>query len=95
MSFREIFGLVIACAGVAVLPFGWYTSRLLWIVSFVLVVIGFVLYFTSRVAKAETELRALAEPHPPGIRPTAPANPHAYSSSRDDAPGDAGGADGD
>jgi hypothetical protein len=80
---REWAGVVIAAAGAALVPVGWYFSRWLWIAAFVLFMLGLVLLLTDRVIKAEREVENLSEVNPPPIRPAVPVDMHNYSGWRD------------
>jgi uncharacterized protein (DUF58 family) len=95
---REVAGLVIAIVGAALVPLGWYFSRLLWIVAFVLFVVGLILLLTKRVMKSEQEIESTSSAYAPPVRPSVPGDVHNYSGWQDggrslgggDSAGDAG-----
>jgi uncharacterized protein (DUF58 family) len=80
---REVFGLVVAIVGVALVPIGWYFSRLLWIAAFVLFVVGLLLLLTDRVLKSEREIENTSTAYAPPVRPGVPGDVHNYSGWRD------------
>ena len=80
---REISGLVVAIAGVALVPIGWYFSRLLWIAAVLLVVLGLLLLLTDRVLKFEHEIENASAAYAPPVRPGVPGDVHNYSGWRD------------
>ncbi len=95
---REVAGLVIAIAGVALVPLGWYFSRMLWAVAVVLVIVGLVLLLTDRLLKSEREIENTSSAYAPPVRSSVPGDIHNYSGWRDggrslggsDSAGDAG-----
>jgi hypothetical protein len=80
---REITGLVIVAVGVAVIPLGWYFSRLLWAAAAVLVVVGLILMLTDRVMEREREIANTPAYYVPPSKPSVPADVHNYSGWRD------------
>jgi len=80
---REITGLGIAAIGVALVPLGWYFSRLLWIAAIVLVVVGLLLLLTDRILKSEREIEAASSGYATPVRPSVPGDIHNYSGWRD------------
>jgi uncharacterized protein (DUF58 family) len=80
---REISGLVLTVVGVALVPMGWYFSRLLWMVAVVLVVVGSLLLFTERVLESEREAESASVAYSPPVRPSVPGDVHNYSGWRD------------
>ena len=83
VTFREGAGLTLAGLGVALVPIGWYFSRLLWIAAFVLALVGFVLLYTERVRKADEEVESAPADYMRPIRPSVPGDVHNYSGWRD------------
>jgi cytochrome c-type biogenesis protein CcmH/NrfF len=96
-SVREIAGMVVAGLGVALVPVGWYSSRLLWLASGLLIVIGVLMLVTERVAAAEKEVENRPEINPAPVKQSVPADIHNYSGWRDGGQslGGDGGGDGD
>jgi hypothetical protein len=96
---RIVSGLVIGSIGVALVPLGWYFSRMLWIVAFVLAVVGLLLMLTDRVMKSEREIENTPAAYSPPVRPSVPGDIHNYSGWRDGGRslggGDSGGDAGD
>jgi hypothetical protein len=80
---REMTGLGMGAIGVALVPLGWYFSRLLWIVAVVLFMVGVLLLFTSRVLKSERDLENASSPYAPPVRPSVPSDIHNASGWRD------------
>jgi hypothetical protein len=80
---REVSGLVVAIVGVALVPIGWYFSRLLWIGALVLFVVGLLLLLTERVLKSEREIENTSAAYAPPVRPGVPGDVHNYSGWRD------------
>ncbi len=56
MSFREAFGLALVVIGLVLIPAAWTISRPLWLVAFVLFVIGVALFYSERMQKKEEAL---------------------------------------
>jgi uncharacterized membrane protein YfcA len=97
-SVRELAGFVIAAVGVALVPIGWYSSRLLWIASLVLLIIGLLMLFTERVAAREKEIESQSVQYSPPVKQSVPGDVHNYSGWRDGGQslgGDHGSSDGD
>ena len=95
---REVAGFVLAGAGVALIPVGWYASRQVWFFSGVLIVVGLALLFTERVAAAEKDVESNPAPYAPPVKQGTPGDIHNYSGWRDGGRslgGDDGGSDGD
>jgi hypothetical protein len=96
-SGREIAGMVVAGLGVALVPVGWYSSRLLWMASGVLIVVGVLMLYTERVAAADKEAANHPTVNPAPVKESVPADIHNYSGWRDGGQslGGDGGGDGD
>jgi hypothetical protein len=96
---REVAGLIIGAIGVAMIPLGWYFSRMLWIVAVVLVIVGLILMLTDRVLKSEREIENTTSAYAPPVRPSVPGDIHNTSGWRDGGRslggGDSGGDGGD
>jgi uncharacterized protein (DUF58 family) len=100
---RIVAGLIIASSGVALVPIGWYFSRMLWIGAAALVFVGLVLLLTNRVLKSEREIENTPAAYARPVRPSVPGDVHNYSGWRDagrssgggDSGGDLGGDGGD
>lgn len=56
MNFREGIGLVLIVVGAALVPVAWMTSRQLWAVAGVMIVIGAFLFYTKRMDARAAEL---------------------------------------
>jgi hypothetical protein len=56
MSVREITGLLLLIAGVALVPFGWIISHKFLLVAGVLLCVGSWLFYTERAFRREAEL---------------------------------------
>jgi uncharacterized protein (DUF58 family) len=56
MRLREVIGLLLVIVGLSLLPAAWAFSRLLWALAFMLLLAGFVLFYTERMAKKEEKL---------------------------------------
>jgi hypothetical protein len=56
MSFREVIGIVLIIVTVAVTPVAWMHSRMLWLVSGLLLILGAVLFYTERMTGRAIEL---------------------------------------
>lgn len=56
MNAREILGLLLIVVALILVPAAWAFSRLLWMLAFVLFVIGIWLFFTERMMKKEEQL---------------------------------------
>jgi hypothetical protein len=80
---REVTGFIIATSGVALVPVGWYASRLLWALAAILLVVGLLLLATRRVAEEQHTLANLSEPNPPPVGEPTPADLHNYSGWED------------
>ena len=72
MSIREIIGLVLLIAGVALVPLGWIVSHKILLVSGALLFAGCWLFYTARVLRREENLARESSssgsygPHVPG-----------------------------
>ncbi len=53
MNLRETLGFLLVVAGLVLLPAAWAFSRRLWLVAFLLLVVGMVLFYTERMLKRE------------------------------------------
>jgi hypothetical protein len=82
-SVREVTGFIIATSGVALVPVGWYASRLLWVLAAILLFAGLLLLVTKRVAEEEHAVANLSEPNPPPVGESTPADLHNYSGWQD------------
>jgi tellurite resistance protein TehA-like permease len=80
---RVAAGLVIGAIGAALVPLGWYFSRMLWIAAFVLFIVGLILMLTDRVLKSEHEIETTSSAYAPPVRPSVPGDIHNYSGWRD------------
>src|SRR5688500_17936252 len=94
MTTRAVVGLVIAGIGAALVPVGWYSSRLIWLGSLLLFVVGFLMFFTARVAANEADRDSRATVNPAPVKEGGPGDIHNYSGWRDGGRS-LGGADGD
>lgn len=56
MTFREWTGLCLLVLALALIPVAWAFSRVLWLVSFVLIVVGSWLFYTRRIHRRERRL---------------------------------------
>jgi hypothetical protein len=56
MSFREIAGLLLLIAGVAIVPLGWIVNHKLSLVAGVLLFVGGWLFYTERALRRKAEL---------------------------------------
>jgi hypothetical protein len=89
--------MVLAGLGVALVPVGWYSSRLVWMGSVAFILIGFVMLYTERVVAAEKAVETHPTVNPPPVRESVPADIHNYSGWQDagDSLGGEGGGDAD
>ncbi len=53
MTLRELTGLVLLVGGTALVPLGWIVSHKVLLISFLLLVVGFWLFYTERMIKRE------------------------------------------
>jgi len=56
LNFREAVGLLLAVAALVLVPVAWVSSRLLWLLAFVLFAAGVMLFYTERRIKREEQL---------------------------------------
>jgi hypothetical protein len=56
MSFRELIRVVLIIVSVALTPVAWMHSRILWLVSSLLLILGAVLFYTERMTRRAIEL---------------------------------------
>ncbi len=56
LNFREAVGLLLVVAGLVLVPVAWAFSRLLWLLAFVLLMAGAMLFYTDRRIKREAKL---------------------------------------
>jgi hypothetical protein len=91
---REVAGMVLVVAAVVIAPAGHFWSSIWWAVSFVLAIVGLVLYYSERTLRRENEDREFgyggsaggAPGHVPG--PLHPGGLKASSTSSSDSGGD-------
>ncbi len=57
MNLRETLGFLLVVAGLTLLPTAWAFSRKLWLVAFLLLVVGMVLFYTERMLKRDKASR--------------------------------------
>ena len=51
MNVREMLGLATIVVALVLVPVAWTTSRMLWLVSFLLLVLGSILFVSERIAR--------------------------------------------
>jgi membrane protein implicated in regulation of membrane protease activity len=56
MSIREIAGLILIIAGVAITPLGWIVSLKLLIIAVALIAVGAALFWTTRVMRRQKRI---------------------------------------
>lgn len=101
MNFREAIGFSLIVAGFVLLPTAWAFSRLLWLLAFLLLVVGIALFYTERMRKREAAIER--ETVGSGCQgPVIPTDIHNYTgwgsggrSETMDHSSDSGGGDGD
>jgi len=101
MNFRETAGFVLIVVGLVLVPAAWVFSRLLWLLAFLLLVIGAALFYTARIRKREEAIER--EGGGSGChRPAMPTDIHNYTGWRSggrsetmDSSSESGGGDGD
>lgn len=57
MNIREVLGLSLIISALVLVPVAWPFSRLLWLLAFVLFVIGAWLFYTERVIRKEEQMK--------------------------------------
>jgi len=75
LNFREAVGLLLAVAALVLVPVAWVSSRLLWLLAFVLFAAGVMLFYTERRIKREEQL----EKESSGSSSAVPADIHNYT----------------
>ena len=56
MNIREALGLVLIVAALVLVPVAWAFSHLLWLLAFMLLLVGSWLFYTERVIKKEEQI---------------------------------------
>jgi hypothetical protein len=103
MNFREAIGLLLIVGALVLVPVAWVTSRLLWLLAFLLLVTGLTLFYTERIRKREERLEKEYGGAPcHGTGAAVPTDIHNYTgwrsggrSETSDSSSEPGGADGD
>jgi len=80
MTLREIIGLIISVISLALMPVAWMFSRILWVVSAFMLVLGLVLFYTERMARRTLEFEK--QKTGGSGSPSVPTDIHNYSGWR-------------
>ncbi|MDH4186571.1 MAG: hypothetical protein OEV08_06215 [Nitrospira sp.] len=101
MNIREWLGLLLIFVALALVPVAWAFSRLLWMLAFVLLILGSWLFYTERIMKKDDQLTREAGGSKCSGR-AMPSDIHNYTGWRSggrsetmDGSSDSGGDDGD
>lgn len=103
MNLREALGLALLVIAVALVPMGWYVSRMLWFLSLIGIIVGVGLFYTERRLKREAQIEKESAGGDKGCGPVVPTDIHNYtgwrfggrSETMDDSFGSGGGGEAD
>lgn len=82
MTLREALGLALLVIAIALVPVGWYASRMLWLLSLIGIIVGAALFYTERRLKREIQIEKESAGGGAGCGPAVPTDIHNYTGWR-------------